>query len=158
MTRCSNCDRVIAANKEYRNAGKAYCSKTCQTFAALTEIEKAVRMVVLTICLLGAFYWGPPRPAWAHDFYHSWTQPGHPESSCCNGMKTEEGVETGDCSVTSAKWERNHWWAFIATKKIWVQVPDDRIVNYKTDDADAHLCYSQTLGNIYCFRPPKLGM
>lgn len=147
MTRCSNCNREV--KQEFRNAGKVYCSKLCQEYAALTMIEKAARMqspwyvVVDVIAVLFALSI-INGPAKAHDPYSGWLIPGQ-NKSCCNMQ---------DCKPTRAKFENKAWWAFVASKRIWVKIPEDKIVKYKTDDTDAHLCFSESQSEVLCFREP----
>ncbi len=84
----------------------------------------------------------------AHDIYNGWNIPGQ-NKSCCNNL---------DCKPTKAKYEAGAWWAFVASKRMWVKIPDQTIVTYKTDDTDAHLCFSESFSEVLCFRPPVQGM
>lgn len=92
----------------------------------------------------------------SHDHYTHWKQPGT-EMSCCNEKKTENGVSTGDCYVTTAELRKGVWWARLDTGG-WVEIPDARILRQLNPDETgqaAHLC--EAYGHVYCFVPPTGG-
>ena len=151
IIRCAYCRHEVHGTGMPHN-GILYCSRSCRELG----IDRLMRnlagvyspwLVVLAILAM-LLSMAITDKAEAHDPYTGWTIPGQ-SKSCCN-MK--------DCKATPAKYDRGNWWAFFASRKIWVQVPDDRIVRYKTDDTDAHLCISEHDGEIFCFRPPVQGM
>lgn len=147
IERCGYCRHEIKG-QGLRHDSVLYCCRACRELGIDRESKKARGWGGWLAIFFIAGLVVTPRPAWTHDPYSSWTIPGQGKS-CCN---------LTDCAVTRAKFEKGAWWAFVNSKRMWVKVPDERIVNYKTDDSEAHLCYGETLGEVYCFRPPKLGM
>lgn len=170
--RCSNCGRDILPGKEWRDAGKPYCSKNCQEYAALQRVVKAARMqspwyLVLAV-LLGAFMvvWATsPRKSWAQqhhhyhqDFYQHWKVPGKPNESCCNArIEYPNGAQTGDCEPTRAEVRKGDWYVWVRQKGEWLKVPDEKIVRYPNPNIfESHLCWTPQKG-IICFKPADLG-
>ncbi|MBX3498124.1 MAG: hypothetical protein KF889_01670 [Alphaproteobacteria bacterium] len=167
ITRCAYCRHEVHGTGMPHN-GILYCSKPCRELG-IDRLAKADAIVnpitvrspwyivlaaIATLLTMAV----SDRVLAQEDIYEKWRQPGKPNSSCCNGHKMVDGVWTGDCATTRAKFERGSWWAFVAKQRMWVQIPDEKIVTYKTDDIEAHLCFSEQYGHVYCFRPPKLGM
>lgn len=152
QTHCAECPnelngRVLWSDKEVTR--RDYCSKVCMNAARMkyaAGMQSPWYVVAAIFFVIGIT--SAPRPSGAHEPYSGWTIPGQ-NKSCCN---------TTDCAPTRAKFERGNWWAFVNSKRIWIKVPDDRIVRYKTEDTDAHLCYGETFGEVFCFRPPPTGM
>lgn len=162
IRRCAYCRHEVVG-EGFPHDGILYCSRACREIGVFNKAQRetvqspwyivlAAIATLLTMALTSYLM-----PALAHDMYGNWVN-GINGGSCCNGKKTEDGMETGDCEPTAAKFERGNWWAYVKSTKIWVQIPDEKIVHYKTHDLNAHLCYSEVWKEVYCFRPPPTGM
>lgn len=148
VIRCGYC-RHLVIGQGMHHEGVVYCSRSCRELGIERASKKArgwggwLSVVFLS---LGAILGMGATDSWAHDPYSGWMIPGQ-NKSCCNIQ---------DCRPTPAKFERGHWWA--KHRDLWIKVPDDRIVKYKTQDTDAHLCISEHTNEVFCFRPPPTGM
>jgi len=93
----------------------------------------------------------PPHEMDNHErFYRYLTRPDQPpvQGTCCGNM---------DCYATAARFRNGHWEAIQRETKLWVVIPDERVVRREDELAlrptnQAFLC--ATTGFIYCFVAP----